>query len=1111
MELRIIDRDGKEERRLKFPREFQVFPEDTIFDLRHKIAAVTGIPIYAQFLYRTTGETFHTLMTENSQKIGVSARELYEPPVLDELGFGITIDKYIYDNRLLLRVETIEHYATAEIIPGQVLYITDLRLFVQEIKYNMRPNVMEYVYYGFIIRYWPILSFEAFNDFMYKNENEMLRKYPKLAPNDAQMLQQVKLIRRLYECTKPAELSMSINNAIMISHPFMAPINTYNLFDYYELDEKSVPISRHITRDGAIVQKEFYERTFNMYIDFPVQFRAPGSTTFCIITDEGDQIFIMFEETSFQIKMIMGKVKLTSFKVQLELARKYVNPFLDKVNGYIMHLSAAELLHINDKNIEYGTISLVLYWRQHVTAAAFEKFYKNILEEYIRAGIFQIIEQSFKGMRNLYFIKGPVGSMRQIDFKTNYFFNYYSFLTDSDVATLWKNTYHGSYIKITHTQGDIRFEVNNIRHHLILLVRRYISTMMAVHAKELIETKDLRNMQIKKLRRLHEYDPVLYKLRDNKLENADKLYSVICQEPNQPIIYTPGEASVLPVTRRKKLTEYWNFTMKEPAYYECTHPDFPNLMFITGKHPDGYCLPCCKKRAIENIKRNSDIFDKCVRDHIYAADEMEGDSRNRYYIFEYSRTALAPGRFGSVPYFHEFTNSQNVVSVGVDQVNISSREYGFVRALMYIFGFQTIGEFIARVSEGVNEKLRTQIYKTWVTPQAGQIYDLKWINLFTKMCCITFRVQPYVVSVVDANLSFDTLVGIEMSNVCYILRKTNDINTSYEPIVRMSEDLEEVEQTIWKAPRIEAKKPIADKYITFMNNVIGGIRAEKFLPRDTFTIGDKTEKISLLDGLRETPPLTHDALSGHVVAQVDDQGKVWAHSAPQLILGVDSLSSSTYNTRLKWQYPLNEVITTLDDQTEPHEDDRSRELNQSYYKLLFYEMVISEFHKQLYAVKNMDIRERALEYIRDKKDIELRKLINNEKDFKTIMYQRNEYKLIDKLREVMNETQYHFDYFADIFTMELGRQRKVIDEILSRFIEETDEIPCVENNYLMYKPRKLKMCTRLVGSREKLISMLQTDINNPLKKYIFIYGLPVRTIHPFVFKTRAREIIKYLM
>jgi hypothetical protein len=125
------------------------------------------------------------------------------------------------------------------------------------------------------------------------------------------------------------------------------------------------------------------------------------------------------------------------------------------------------------------------------------------------------------------------------------------------------------------------------------------------------------------------------------------VYSVICQNQRQPLIYAPEELANLTRAEERSLTKYWNFTLNRAAYYGCPDKRYPYLSFITGVHPKGYCLPCCnKKPPLDNIadSRRATAHRACLRDHEYKEDD-EASSRH---VMGYGKS-LDPGRISRCP------------------------------------------------------------------------------------------------------------------------------------------------------------------------------------------------------------------------------------------------------------------------------------------------------------------------------------------------------------------------------------------------------------------------------------------------------------------------------
>jgi hypothetical protein len=129
----------------------------------------------------------------------------------------------------------------------------------------------------------------------------------------------------------------------------------------------------------------------------------------------------------------------------------------------------------------------------------------------------------------------------------------------------------------------------------------------------------------KKIKILKQTDPVLYNYdKENK-------YSRLCQLKQQPIIINKS----LAVSKYKnKSVKYWNFTKGQTEYYACDSKEYPHLKFITGNHPKDFCLPCCKKKMVEELDENNSSYREkheiCLANHSYNKNEKVSKNTNRY-------------------------------------------------------------------------------------------------------------------------------------------------------------------------------------------------------------------------------------------------------------------------------------------------------------------------------------------------------------------------------------------------------------------------------------------------------------------------------------------------
>jgi hypothetical protein len=420
--------------------------------------------------------------------------------------------------------------------------------------------------------------------------------------------------------------------------------------------------------------------------------------------------------------------------------------------------------------------------------------------------------------------------------------------------------------------------------------------------------------------------------------------------------------------------------------------------------------------------------------------------------------------------------------------------------------------------------MREQIVKTWIYPSKGMIYDLDWIEIFMQLCITEMNVQPYLVNILEDSINLETISDYHLKTACFILKKQSEIAISYEPIAMFNEDLTIMLSSMFTVTglshnEIEQREKKSNEYITFMRRNVGGIVDNEYLLPNSVIITPDAIAHKLADLTFPTKYqikfLTEDM---HIEAQIYN-GKAWAYQlirndkikTSNLLLG--NISKSIVSTTKLWKYDVNQVLKAFDDQLAPADDERTKNINKSYYKLLIYEMILAEFSKYLFIHKDMKMRDKIFKLIETKKITELRGILNYNQDIRTIAYQINEYKNPTQLKEIVRSTTYQFDRFNELFDMTPKDQFTAISKILDNILIISESIPnetqmFIENNYLTYMPRKITLYENII-SKDALLNMIQADVNNPLKRYIFTFGLPVKMIHPSIFTSRQGEVIRY--
>ncbi len=144
-------------------------------------------------------------------------------------------------------------------------------------------------------------------------------------------------------------------------------------------------------------------------------------------------------------------------------------------------------------------------------------------------------------------------------------------------------------------------------------------------------------------------DPVLFKYSSERNN-----YARICQKKFQPVTAKETDKGVF---------KYHNFTFNTPQYYKCPNSNMPHVGLISGYHPNGYCLPCCRK--VEQDKRD-DILSKCISGDDMseepASSKNKKDTKN--YIIEYVNDLVENQKlFGRLVDLPKFINK--ILSKGV--------------------------------------------------------------------------------------------------------------------------------------------------------------------------------------------------------------------------------------------------------------------------------------------------------------------------------------------------------------------------------------------------------------------------------------------------------------
>ena len=682
---------------VEYVRDVVVYPEDNFAELRDKIYLATGVPAYRQHLFYGDGITLYHLYANGL--VDTDIRKIKHIPAEWQI-LGIPVDRALYEIAEDIRIEA---YVTFNLIGGiSYFFIVDINQFIDKIKTQLAGILADtyqsdMFYFGFVIKYWPHITKEVFVDLI-SNEKILYQKYPDLAPQPAGLKQKYaaerKIIDEIYNVKADQNITIAITKAVAVIESAGATVNIRNLFDRLHVSKCMPEIHAYVMPPyiKKYEQRQYLLRKVLTQIDVAVPFPGVGEPKFhsgivialnmrksdqdtlgdaiiattkvkqanpqsiksasVVESEQSKYMFISIQpDGKYFVRTIWNEEDGITFEKLLATMKKLTDDFIDRINNmgrYVFPLGG-KLNSITPSSLTYSTLNVSLYWKRILSETTFKQL-QEPLDEYIRAGLIEPKGLSSRTEYSLFFKKGmhdfDPHRIERILLATATITtpNYYLYLTNNIIKNKWVQLYTGRTFRVLHRTADIRFELIDCTEEEFKIFQRYMAGFIARIAKIKDRPTDIvaAPRKIKRLKKLKEVDPELYNL---KKFGSKKLYSILCQNPKQPFIYTDAEYDAMTKAQRSVLTQYWNFTKQTPAWYNCPKK-YPNLSFRVDVHPRGYCLPCCKiGEKVEDTKRE-EIDRKCLADHIYSPPTDE--QRELHHTIKYGKD-LEAGRAMRLP------------------------------------------------------------------------------------------------------------------------------------------------------------------------------------------------------------------------------------------------------------------------------------------------------------------------------------------------------------------------------------------------------------------------------------------------------------------------------
>ena len=670
--------------------DIAVYPEDTVYDLRLKLCAVSGVPIWRAhlFYYVGLGETSSNSeegpllpykITLDGIPVPVDWRQIRAPFDARESVAGLAIDKSLEERRDSIRVEAFDTYtpliplaatgiSLARIVRAYYVDIASVLPINQlsdgrtqfsstivdraQLSAAIRDRYQfDLLYYGALLKYWPLLSPDACIKALSTDKNALAETYPDLAPDPEKLQDRFEIENELSDealaWRPPAESKGGRNSiAVTVAALRVAPasarmrVTVRNVFDWIPLSREGILAARvqfDVENKFVLATKRhnssYIGKTADAISAFIARQKDPSQRVAFVIKRD--------VKTKSQIEVATGQLSINTEgyyeaaagwheddRIGFESIRdellQMVSPIITTINemGPSAFPIGGTLKHITKCGGTLGAITASVFWPKTLTTLDF-KALREQLRIFERAGFITMrgVQQSgtymFAFRRGIVsanseevpdsLLEGPISSSKSSQYE-----NQYSWLTDNSQETNTSKIFPGRIVRITHRATDLRIEIlQSDSLAEFELIRRYLFAFLDNHTETTLKPlKTSLSSRTRILRRLQERDPQLFDLK--RYAGQVSVYSVLCQAGRQPNILNAAEAESLSQKQKALLVPYWNFTENAPAFYECPNAQYPHLSFRSGMHPLGYCLPCCKKARAAVGSRAAAVNKDCI-------------------------------------------------------------------------------------------------------------------------------------------------------------------------------------------------------------------------------------------------------------------------------------------------------------------------------------------------------------------------------------------------------------------------------------------------------------------------------------------------------------------
>ena len=615
---------------IEFNFDVNLYKEDTIEEFKEKLETITKINYYKQYLGNNDLSIGYHININN----GVDVDALH-PNILDvdfetEIS-KIPINPILYDIRDNSRIVATDFNTKLNNYNNEFTLIS-IDSFIHnknDVLFLLRSDLHSYdlIYYSFVAIYFPVLTYDIFSLYL-ADESELYVQYPTISLDSKiykeKLREDSRLINELNNI-EPDKNSYLVNTkdlSLVFSGYDEKILSVKYLFDNIEIAK--FPMVNYIDMCINVDNELVYVRKINSITSRIASTNKTSTTDIntirfeCFANNPYGNLNIQINEygriliyASTTNDVILTKEEFVS-SIKTDINKILAE--LNKLDNSVFLICKKFPMISDNKTFKIQQASIgILFNKQY----NFEKFI-NLLDSILSTNIFKYAKNDKINNGYYYILRKNItsfasGAIEYISKDTNNMFDY---LSDSIKHRNMQVLFDSKKIFVQYIKNFLTVEILNLSMEESNFYIGFIARLIKLNEKSLKIAEVISN-------KLKLIDPVLFNY------SSGTKYPRICQKKMQPIVTTKSDP---------KGIKYKNWTYDRDEYYKCTDKVYNHLGMIVGHHPDGYCLPCCRKKSF-----NDDILDKC---YLNSNKESEWHERTYIqYIMEYPNNTFPNSKF----------------------------------------------------------------------------------------------------------------------------------------------------------------------------------------------------------------------------------------------------------------------------------------------------------------------------------------------------------------------------------------------------------------------------------------------------------------------------------